>query len=79
MKHILRFSFSIICILCNISIHAQENDTIVVTPKIERYGIRVGADLSKIVQTFGKVAEFLPICKTTTSQFCFHARWQEIP
>lgn len=52
MKHILRFSFSIICILCSISIHAQENDTIVVTPKIERYGIRVGADLSKIVQTF---------------------------
>lgn len=51
MKHILKFSFSILWILCSISIQAQEKDTITVVPKIERYGIRVGADLSKIVQT----------------------------
>lgn len=30
---------------------AQQNDSIVVPPKIERYGIRVGADLSKIAKT----------------------------
>lgn len=51
MKHISKYSFSIIWILCSISIHAQKNDTIVVAPKVERYGIRVGADLSKIART----------------------------
>ena len=30
---------------------AQQKDTVVVPPKIERYGIRLGADLSKIIRT----------------------------
>lgn len=51
MKHISKYSFSLLWILCGVSLHAQENDTIVVAPKIERYGIRVGADLSKIART----------------------------
>ena len=37
--------------MCSISIQAQQKDTIVTPPKIERYGIRVGADLSKIART----------------------------
>lgn len=37
--------------MCSISVHAQQKDTIVTPPKIERYGIRVGADLSKIART----------------------------
>ncbi len=51
MKHISKYSFSLLLILCSLSVFAQENDTIVVTPKIERYGIRLGADLSKIART----------------------------
>lgn len=51
MKHISKYSFSLLLILCSLSVDAQENDTIVVTPKIERYGIRLGADLSKIART----------------------------
>ena len=51
MKHILEYSFSILLILCSISIQAQEKDSVVVPPKIERYGIRVGADLSKLART----------------------------
>ena len=51
MKHISKYSFSILWILCSISVHAQQKDTIVTPPKIERYGIRVGADLSKIART----------------------------
>ena len=46
-----KYSFSLIWILCSISIYAQQKDTIVVTPKTERYGIRIGADLSKIART----------------------------
>jgi hypothetical protein len=38
--------------LCSISIYAQKNDTVVVPPKIERYGVRVGADLYKLARTF---------------------------
>lgn len=51
MKHISKYSFSILLILCSISTQAQQKDTIVTPPKIERYGIRVGADLSKIART----------------------------
>lgn len=51
MKHISKYYFSILWILCSISVHAQQKDTIVTPPKIERYGIRVGADLSKIART----------------------------
>ena len=51
MKHISKYSFSLLWILCSVSVHAQEKDSIVVPPKIERYGIRVGADLSKIARS----------------------------
>lgn len=50
-KHMLKFISSLLLILCGISIQAQESDTIIVPPKVERYGIRVGADLSKIART----------------------------
>ena len=51
IKPMSKYSFSLIWILCSISIYAQQKDTIVVTPKTERYGIRIGADLSKIART----------------------------
>jgi hypothetical protein len=37
--------------LCSILTYAQANDSVVILPKIERYGIRIGADLSKIART----------------------------
>lgn len=52
MKHISKYSFSLLWMLCSISIYAQKNDTVVVPPKIERYGVRVGADLYKLARTF---------------------------
>lgn len=51
MKHISIFSFSLCWILCSFSVKAQQEDSLVVPPKVERYGIRVGADLSKIVRS----------------------------
>lgn len=51
MKHISKYSFSLLWILCSISTFAQEKDTITVTSKTERYGIRVGADISKIARS----------------------------
>lgn len=51
MKPISKYSFSVFMILCSILTFAQNNDSVVVPPKIERYGLRVGADLSKIVRT----------------------------
>lgn len=51
MKHISEYTFSFLLILCTFSTVAQEKDTVIVPPKIERYGIRVGADLSKLART----------------------------
>ena len=51
MKHISRYYFNLILILCSSLIVAQEKDSIKAIPKIERYGIRVGADVSKIART----------------------------
>ena len=51
IKPMLKYFFSLLWILCSISSYAQQKDTIVVTPKTERYGIRIGADLSKIART----------------------------
>jgi hypothetical protein len=51
MKYISKYFFSILGVLCSVLLHAQEKDSIVIPPKIERYGIRVGADLSKIART----------------------------
>ena len=51
MKHISKYFFSLLLILCVVQVQAQEKDSIIVPPKIERYGIRVGADLSKLART----------------------------
>ena len=51
MKHISKFSFSLLLILCAFTIHAQEKDSIKSPEKVERYGIRVGADISKLVRS----------------------------
>lgn len=54
MKHISKFIFSIILILCPLLIQAQEKkkDSVIVLPKIERYGVRFGADLFKLTRSF---------------------------
>lgn len=51
MKHISKFSFSLLLILCAFTIRAQEKDSIKSPEKVERYGIRVGADVSKLVRS----------------------------
>lgn len=51
MKHIFRYSFSIFLLLYGTLTVAQATDSVIVLPKIERYGLRVGADLSKIART----------------------------
>lgn len=51
MKHISKYTFSFLLILYALQIQAQKKDSIIIPPKIERYGIRVGADLSKLART----------------------------
>ena len=51
MKRISEYIFSIVGVLCSVLMHAQEKDSTAIPPKIERYGIRIGADLSKIART----------------------------
>ena len=51
MKHTLKYSFSLLGILLSFMGQAQKSDTIIATPKTERYGIRLGADLSKIARS----------------------------
>ena len=51
MKHISKYFFSLLLILCVTELQAQKKDSIVIPPKMERYGIRVGADLSKLART----------------------------
>jgi len=51
MKPISKYFFSLYLLLSTIATFAQANDSVVIPPKIERYGIRVGADLSKIART----------------------------
>jgi len=56
MKFMLKFSFNILLLFLSIGVLAQDKkqdkktDTIV--PKTQRYGLRVGADLSKLARTF---------------------------
>lgn len=52
MKHISKYIFSTILVLCGIFVQAQQQDSLVTPPKIERYGLRVGVDISKIARTF---------------------------
>lgn len=54
MKHISRYTFSICLILCSFVMQSQEKkkDTVVIPPKIDRYGLRVGVDLFKLTRSF---------------------------
>jgi len=51
MKHISKYFFSIILILCSLQMISQNKkskDTTAVLPKIDRYGLRIGVDLFKL-------------------------------
>jgi hypothetical protein len=48
----LKFSFSILCLLFSLGMIAQEKKKDTVTTKTERYGLRVGIDLSKLARSF---------------------------
>ena len=51
MKHILKYFFSILLILCSLNMNSQNkknNDTVKILPKIDRYGLRIGVDLFKL-------------------------------
>jgi len=53
MKHMLKYSFSLLFVLGSVIGQAQavkKKDSI--PPKTERYGLRVGVDLSKLARTF---------------------------
>lgn len=51
MKHILKYFFSILLILCSLNMNSQNkknNDTVKIEPQIDRYGLRIGVDLFKL-------------------------------
>ncbi len=54
MKHISKYIFSILLVLCSLSIQSQEKkkDSLIAVPKVERYGLRVGVDLFKLTRSF---------------------------
>ena len=52
MKHTSKFTFSIILILLSFLVNAQQKKTDSIPPKIERFGIRFGADLFKLTRSF---------------------------
>lgn len=52
MKYMSKFTFSILLILTSFFVIAQNNKIDSIPPKIEKYGVRFGADLSKIIQSF---------------------------
>lgn len=54
MKHISKYSFSILLVLISFSMHGQEEkDTVNIKPlKSERYGVRFGVDLYKVTRSF---------------------------
>ncbi len=52
MKHTSKFTFSIALILLSFSVNAQQIKTDSIPPKIERFGIRFGADLFKLTRSF---------------------------
>ncbi|MEO8515097.1 MAG: DUF6048 family protein [Flavobacterium sp.] len=47
----LKFSFNILILLLSVGTFAQDKKTDTIKPKVERYGLRVGVDLSKIART----------------------------
>ncbi len=52
MKHTSKFTFSIALILLSFLVNAQQKKTDSIPPKIERFGIRFGADLFKFTRSF---------------------------
>ena len=52
MKHTSKFTFSIALILLSFLVNAQQIKTDSIPPKIERFGIRFGADLFKLTRSF---------------------------
>jgi hypothetical protein len=52
MKHTSKFTFSIALILLSFLVNAQQKKTDSIPPKIERFGIRFGADIFKLTRSF---------------------------
>ncbi len=52
MKFMLKFSFSIVLLFLSLGVLAQDKKTDTITAKPQRYGLRVGVDLSKLARTF---------------------------
>jgi hypothetical protein len=52
MKFMLKFSSSILLLFLSFSAFAQDKKTDTIVPKTQRYGLRLGVDLSKIARTF---------------------------
>lgn len=52
MKHTSKFTFSIVLILLSFLVNAQQKKIDSIPTKIERFGIRVGADLFKLTRSF---------------------------
>ena len=52
MKHMSKFTFSILLILTSFVMIAQNKKTDSIPAKIEKYGVRFGADISKLIQSF---------------------------
>ena len=51
MKHMSKYTFSILLILTSFLVIAQTK-TDSISPKIEKYGVRFGADILKLIQSF---------------------------
>ena len=52
MKYMSKFIFSILLILTSLLVNSQTIKTDSIPPKIEKYGVRFGADISKLIQSF---------------------------
>ena len=52
MKHTSKFTFSVALILLSFLVNAQQKKTDSIPPKIEKFGIRFGADLFKLTRSF---------------------------
>lgn len=52
MKYMSKFIFSKLLILTSLLVNGQTIKTDSIPPKIEKYGVRFGADISKLIQSF---------------------------
>lgn len=51
MKFMLKFSFNILILFLSVGVFAQDKKTDTIKPKTQRYGLRLGVDLSKLART----------------------------